>query len=83
MTELYQSVELEEYPTDTYVKLNPHISTLKISVEGIHGQRKKKKVDLGKLKAKGFNSCRLSIVVPLEDISMDIRVIRELVSGLP
>lgn len=74
---------MEEYPIDTWVKLNPYITLHKIRGIGVPSQSKKRKVDLSKPTVEEPNYCRPSTTGHLEDIGIDIKAIKELVSGLP
>lgn len=67
-----------EYPRDTWVCLGTPIYTLKFWGEEALGKSKKRKIDLGKLTFEEPEYYRPSTDGPLEDISVDLRVIREL-----
>lgn len=74
---------MKKYVIDTWVHLRPRIFLLKIQGKGDPGQSKRRKIDLGKLIIEESESCRPSTTGNLEDIGVDIRVIKELVPRLP
>lgn len=82
ITELYRRAGVEEYLRDTWVNPRTTIYPLKIRGEDVHGKRKKRMIDLGKSIDKDADSCRPSIIGPLEEILMEMRKIKELVYGL-
>ncbi|KAF3623054.1 hypothetical protein FXO37_32057 [Capsicum annuum] len=83
ITELCRRAGVEEYPHDTWVWSKTLIYSLKSRVEDAPGKTKKRKIDLGKSIHKDIDSCRPSTSSPFEEISIEIRAIRELVSGCP
>ncbi|KAF3612871.1 hypothetical protein FXO38_36569 [Capsicum annuum] len=68
---------------DTGVHPGPRIFPLKFRGEGDLGQGKKRKMDSKKSSQHDMGSCRPSSVNPLDNISGQIREVRELVSRLP
>lgn len=61
----------------------PRIFQLKIQGEGVHGQSKKRKVDLRKSTLEYIKSYRPTLTNPFYEILGEMRVIKELVSRLP
>ncbi|KAF3640313.1 hypothetical protein FXO37_23556 [Capsicum annuum] len=83
ITKLCRRVDMEEYPIGTWVKPRPYITLLKIRGEGTPRHNKKRKIDLVKSTVEEPKSCRPPTARPLEDIGIDVRAIKDLVSGFP
>lgn len=83
ITELCTRSEVKEYAVDTWVHPSPRIFPLNMQGDCAPSQSKNRKVDFGNSIAEDLDSCRPSTTGPLEDIDVDIKAIKELVSGFP
>lgn len=78
VTELCRRAGVVEYLDDTWVHSETLIYPFKIWGKGEPSKRKKINVDLVKSTVEGSGSCRSSTDGPLENIGVDINVIKEL-----
>ncbi|KAF3673771.1 hypothetical protein FXO38_05511 [Capsicum annuum] len=83
ITDLCKRARVVVYPGDTWVYPGTPIYSLKIQGEGAPGKNKKRKINIRKSIIEDSESSRPSTTNPFDDISNEIRTIKDLVSKLP
>lgn len=83
ITKLYRRSRVDAFPKNSWVSPKTLSYLLKIRGEGVLGKSNKRKVDLGRSVDDNVNSCRQSVIGPIDEISVKMRAIKELVSKPP